>query len=425
MPPHGRRACRPRRHRRRWRPCADALDTLLFGGDRHAARLRPGRRQRQGVRAGHAGRPACARRMLIYSRNVALLSLIISLITAALVFCAINRMMIRPDPRHDAAHAGLRRGAGRSRPRSSGPSDRDDEIGVAERELAGMQTRIAADAGRAEAPGRSRPRRLQDQPRHAQHPGLRATDVGPAAHGARTRPCRPSRRSWCARSTAPSPIPRACSPMAARRRRRPSRRRLRLRQLVDDVARNARHRARQRHRVRQRGRPRPSRSTPMPTSCSACSPISAAMPSRRWRPTRRERRGAPADHLGRARHGSVAASCVDRHRPRPAAARRAKTCSPPSAARRAAAAPASAWPSPRNWCAPMAARSSWWRARRPHHLRHHHPRPAGPRSTRRAGRCAARPEPPRLRPTCIMPAITQHAFFSKWRLLFAPVQSAR
>jgi signal transduction histidine kinase len=40
--------------------------------------------------------PALRQAMLIYARNIAILSLIISLITAALVFYAITRIMIRP-----------------------------------------------------------------------------------------------------------------------------------------------------------------------------------------------------------------------------------------------------------------------------------------------------------------------------------------
>lgn len=84
--------------------------------------------------------------MLIYARNVAVLSLIISLFTATLVFYAINRIMIRPiramtrsmllfagapgDPRHIIV-----------------PEPRGDEIGVAEHELAQMQATLQKTLG--------------------------------------------------------------------------------------------------------------------------------------------------------------------------------------------------------------------------------------------------------------------------------------
>ena len=79
--------------------------------------------------------------MLIYSRNVALLSLLISLITAALVFLAINWIMIRPV--RDMTRSMLAFSEAPDDPgRIIRPEDRTDEIGVAERELADMQTRL-------------------------------------------------------------------------------------------------------------------------------------------------------------------------------------------------------------------------------------------------------------------------------------------
>lgn len=79
--------------------------------------------------------------MLIYSRNVAILSLIISLITATLVFGAISAMMIRPI--RAMTHSMLRFSEAPDDPgRVIVPSRRGDEIGVAERELAAMQARL-------------------------------------------------------------------------------------------------------------------------------------------------------------------------------------------------------------------------------------------------------------------------------------------
>ena len=79
--------------------------------------------------------------MLVYSRNVAFLSLLISLITATLVFLTINWIMIRPV--RDMTRSMLAFSEAPDDPsRVIRPEDRGDEIGVAERELADMQRRL-------------------------------------------------------------------------------------------------------------------------------------------------------------------------------------------------------------------------------------------------------------------------------------------
>ena len=84
--------------------------------------------------------------MLIYSRNVALLSLLISLFTATAVFYAINRIMIRPI--RDMTRSMLDFSQAPDDPaRVIVAEDRADEIGVAERELAGMQQRLQKTLG--------------------------------------------------------------------------------------------------------------------------------------------------------------------------------------------------------------------------------------------------------------------------------------
>ncbi|MDS1138208.1 HAMP domain-containing protein [Nitratireductor indicus] len=84
--------------------------------------------------------------MLIYARNVALLSLIISLFTAMLVFYAINRIMIRPI--RDMTRSMLAfAGAPNDPRRVIVPEPRGDEIGVAERELARMQSALQKTLG--------------------------------------------------------------------------------------------------------------------------------------------------------------------------------------------------------------------------------------------------------------------------------------
>jgi len=79
--------------------------------------------------------------LLAYARNILGLSLVISTLTAALVFWALNRMIVRPVKRltkdmiafeADPDQAAL----------IHMPSDRQDELGAAERSLAKMQRRI-------------------------------------------------------------------------------------------------------------------------------------------------------------------------------------------------------------------------------------------------------------------------------------------
>src|SRR5690606_30205688 len=79
--------------------------------------------------------------MLVHARNVALLSLIIPLVTAMLVFWAINRMMISPIRTMTRSMLDFAQ-APDDPTRIIKPDERDDEIGVAERELSAMQTQL-------------------------------------------------------------------------------------------------------------------------------------------------------------------------------------------------------------------------------------------------------------------------------------------
>ena len=84
--------------------------------------------------------------MLIYSRNVAFLSLLISLITATLVFYAINRFMIRPI--REMTRSMLSFGEAPDDPaRIIKPTGRRDELGVAEAELSAMQQHLQKTLG--------------------------------------------------------------------------------------------------------------------------------------------------------------------------------------------------------------------------------------------------------------------------------------
>jgi signal transduction histidine kinase len=79
--------------------------------------------------------------MWTYARNVAILSLLISLITASLIFFAINRMMIRPIRAMTRSMLVFAQ-VPDDRSNIIQTSGRTDEFGVAERELAAMQDQI-------------------------------------------------------------------------------------------------------------------------------------------------------------------------------------------------------------------------------------------------------------------------------------------
>ena len=253
-----------------------------------------------------------------------------------------------------------------------------------------MQTQLQRIARRAEASGRSRPGRLQDQPRHAQHPGLGAADLATGC-------------GWCKDPTvqvfAPKllrALDRAVSysegVLAYGRTQEPApvRRRLRLRQLVDEV----------------QGMLGLDASTGIEfenlvdagfevdaDSEQLFRVLTNLVPQRHPGDVgrQRERAGAPPHHIGRAHRQPSARSSS----PTPVPAcrrRRARTCSRRSAARPAAAAPGLASPSPTSWCAPMAAPSGWSRASAAARSFRSPSPTARSGSTKCARACAARPE---------------------------------
>ncbi|EHK59134.1 sensor histidine kinase [Allomesorhizobium alhagi] len=122
-----------------------AVDTLFFGGHRMLrvfGKVGDSDKEFELVVPDKKLRNA----MLVYSRNVAFLSLLISLITAMLVFYAINRIMIRPIRAMTGSMLAFSRAPDDPR-RIIEPEDRGDEIGVAERELAGMQRQLQKTLG--------------------------------------------------------------------------------------------------------------------------------------------------------------------------------------------------------------------------------------------------------------------------------------
>jgi signal transduction histidine kinase len=76
--------------------------------------------------------------MLVYSRNVAVLSLLISIFTAGLVFLALGQLVLRPVLRMTKAMSAFAV-APENRSNIIVPSKRVDELGTAERNLASMQ----------------------------------------------------------------------------------------------------------------------------------------------------------------------------------------------------------------------------------------------------------------------------------------------
>lgn len=122
------------------RAMAGALDTLFWGGKRVLrvyGEVGSGGKQFELVIDDAALRSS----MLVNARNIALLSLAISLLTGALVFVAINRIMIGPI--RELRRSLLRFARAPDDPaRVIRPTGRRDELGVAENELASLQTQL-------------------------------------------------------------------------------------------------------------------------------------------------------------------------------------------------------------------------------------------------------------------------------------------
>src|SRR5690606_18194333 len=80
--------------------------------------------------------------MVSYARNIAVVSIIISIITAALVYLALSALLVRPMMR--ITRNMLQFSENPEDPeRIIVPSQRSDEVGTAERQLAGMQRQLA------------------------------------------------------------------------------------------------------------------------------------------------------------------------------------------------------------------------------------------------------------------------------------------
>ncbi len=118
----------------------DALDTLINGGHRIIRVYGPVGDTGKIIELLTSDAPL-RNAMLHYARNVALISLFISLITASLVFLAISRLLIRPIQRMSANMLAFAQSPDDPQ-RIIKPEPREDELGIAQRELADMQRQL-------------------------------------------------------------------------------------------------------------------------------------------------------------------------------------------------------------------------------------------------------------------------------------------
>lgn len=122
------------------RTIVDAFDTLFNGGDR-IIRVYGPMTERSGTLELVMKEKPLRDAMLVYAGNVMLISLLISLVTAFLVFLTLRWFLIRPMQRMTRSMLAF------SKDPDDGdlviePSGRDDEIGVAEEQLQGMQQQL-------------------------------------------------------------------------------------------------------------------------------------------------------------------------------------------------------------------------------------------------------------------------------------------
>ncbi|MEZ5839733.1 MAG: HAMP domain-containing sensor histidine kinase [Hyphomicrobiales bacterium] len=120
---------------------ADAFETLVVGGERTIRVIGAPPRGGEFLEVILSETPL-RQAMMRYSRNILVLSLVISLVTAALVFFSLNGLFVRPMRRLTGAMARFSE-APEDPSRIIVPSRRDDEVGLAEERLAAMQRQLA------------------------------------------------------------------------------------------------------------------------------------------------------------------------------------------------------------------------------------------------------------------------------------------
>jgi signal transduction histidine kinase len=128
----------------RWLPAvADALAVMAGGGGRVIGVTdRPPNMSGDVIEVALFEEPL-RQAMIGYGINILILSVILSVIVAGLVFAALNLVLVRPIKRLTRNMVAFAKNP-EDRSRIIAPSERGDEIGLAERELHAMQSELAA-----------------------------------------------------------------------------------------------------------------------------------------------------------------------------------------------------------------------------------------------------------------------------------------
>ena len=118
-----------------------ALDTLLMGGDRVLRIVGEEEDQQQSTVEVLMPEAGLRAELLVYSRNLFILSLILAVITSAVLYVFVSRILIAPIRRLTGNMMNYRE-APENATLIVSPTARRDEIGVMEQELAAMETDI-------------------------------------------------------------------------------------------------------------------------------------------------------------------------------------------------------------------------------------------------------------------------------------------
>ncbi len=121
-----------------------ALDTLLNGGDRTLRIIGEGDSGAEGEALVEVLMPELPLRLelLIYSRNVFVISLVVALMTALVIYLLVSRILIAPIQRLSSNILGYRKAPENATLIIHPEPRRRDEIGLLEQELSAMQTEI-------------------------------------------------------------------------------------------------------------------------------------------------------------------------------------------------------------------------------------------------------------------------------------------
>ncbi len=329
----------------------DAFSTLLFGGNR-VIRVFDVVGDSDTIIELVLGENKLRAAMLAYARNVFLISIVLSLITAGLIFISINRIMIRPIRRLTLGMQNFSEDPGNPE-RIFVPEEGTDELSVAGRHLADMQTEL---------------QKTLRQQKNLVDLGLAVSKINHDMRNILSSAQLMSDRLVDAKD----PMVRSFAPKLLRTIDRavaytgevlaygqategaPKRKMVQLSLLVRDVrdilALDPDSGIEFHDSV-----PRISRSMRIPNSFSGSSIISVAMPSRLCNPMPQMPRRDTFPSWPRGPAASSASSSTTMGRE--CRARPRRTCFPLSGVRPAPAARASGWSLPANWCSPMAAPS--------------------------------------------------------------------